>query len=634
MTTDQGLIAGIIVASMGMFLWGKWRHDMIAMGALLVCVMGGLIPGSEAFAGFGHPAVITVGCVLILSFGMQATGAVDALASRIIPKRAGPSLSILALTAFAALLSGFINNVGALALLMPIALTMATRLDLPPGKVLMPLAFGSILGGTTTLIGTPPNLIVAGFRKNSGMGLFDMFDFFPVGILITLGGIVFLAFLGWRWVPARKGSAGATFETAKYVSEARILQKSPLHRLRIYEVEEALDEFGAQLLAMVRSETRLSVPNPRRRVKAGDPLVIEADPEALGNLLQKLGLDMDAAHAPEGEAKAPETATTDAPAPDPAATEPPPKADLAPAATADTKEPEDEDASLSDGEVLMKEMVAMPNSAFVRRSAAEIRLQARFGVNLLAISRKGHRTIQRLRKERIQPGDVLLLQGSQEGLDSVASDLGCLPLAPRDIPRPDRNQAIRATVIMVFAIGLTAFGVLPVAIAFAAAVLAFLALRIVPQRTVYTLIDWPVIVLLGAMIPVAGAMETTGLAELLAGSLLEHAARGNAVIGLTIILALTMLLTDFMNNAATAALMCPIALSVATQLSVNPDTFLMAVAIGSSSSFLTPIGHQNNTLILGPGGFRFSDYWRVGLVTEIVVLVIAIPSLLLFWPLS
>lgn len=603
MTLEQGQIFVILIASMGLFIWGRWRHDVVALGALLACVIAGLVPEREAFAGFGHPAVITVACVLVLSHGLQRTGAVNRLAQRLLPSGAGVLLSITALTSLGALLSAFMNNVGALALLMPIALQIAARLELPPGRVLMPLAFGTILGGMTTLIGTPPNLIVSSFRAQHGGGPFEMFDFSPVGVAVALAGVLFIALLGWRLVPKREVGNAASFDTGHYLTEARVKAGGSAEGKTLREIEQLLDEADAQVVAMVRNKLRLTAPNPRRVLQADDVLVIEADPQELGEVLGQLDLLLEA----EREAKEAEQK--------------------------EDKEGETEKKASNGEDRAMQELLVKPDSSLIGRSASSTRLRSRYSINLLAISRQSHRSIKRLRSTLIQSGDVLLMQGSAEDIGEFASDYDCVPLAARAINIPNPRQANLALGIMLLAIAAAAFGLLSAAIAFASGVLAYMLLRLIPLRAVYESIDWPVIVLLGALIPVAGAMSSTGAADLLARLLMENLAQGNAIITLTLLLVVTMTLSDFMNNAATAAVMCPIALSAASQLGVSPDALLMAVAIGASCSFLTPIGHQNNTLILSPGGFRFGDYWRLGLPLEILVALVSVPLLLWVWPL-
>ena len=292
------MVLAILLATVAMFLWGRWRHDMVAGASLLACVLTGLVPSSEAFAGFGHPAVITVACVLVLSHGLQNTGAVDVLARYAVPAKAGPTLTIGTLTALAAAMSGFMNNVGALALLMPVALQVARRLDLPPGKALMPLAFGSILGGMTTLIGTPPNLIVSGFRTQAGLATFGMFDFTPVGAAVMAAGVLFVALIGWRLVPTRKQASIEGFETSAYLTEARVAEDSKADGKTLREIESALDEAGAQVVGLVRNEVRVTAPSPGRVVRAGDILVIEAEAEALSGALSSLGLKLEEAKTP------------------------------------------------------------------------------------------------------------------------------------------------------------------------------------------------------------------------------------------------------------------------------------------------------------------------------------------------
>ncbi len=626
MTTDQIMIISVLLVAMAMFLWGRWRHDMIAMAALLTCVFLGLVPGSEAFSGFGHPAVITVACVLVLGYGLQLSGAMDVLAQRFLPTTAGPTLSILALIALAALLSAFMNNVGALALLMPVAIQMAGKHDLPAGKVLMPLAFGSILGGMTTLIGTPPNLIVSGYRATTGMGSFAMFDFAPVGASVALLGIAFIGLVGWRLVPTRKQAETGGFDSGTYLSEVRIVEGSKAADKTLNEVEQLLDEADAQVVGMIRHEVRITAPNPRRVLRDGDILIIEVEPESLPAALTSIGLkfeeevhtDEDAEHSEATSVKSPTKIR-------------PAVADKE--SSGDGADEEADKKSSKTDEIVIQELVVLPNSSLLRRSASDIDLRSRHGINLLAISRQGRRSIKRLRSTPIQAGDVLLMQGMPEAISGFASQFDCLPLASREFSIPKKGQALTATLVMAAAVAATVFGVLPTAVAFAAGALAYALLGVVPVRSIYTSIDWPVVVLLAAMLPVADAMASTGAADLIARLLLDNVAQGNAIVGLVLVLMLTMFLSDLMNNAATAAVMCPIGISTALYLDVSADAFLMAIAVGASCAFLTPIGHQNNTLILGPGGFRFSDYWRLGIILEIIVIAVSIPMLLWAWPL-
>ncbi|MDP5063872.1 MAG: SLC13 family permease [Haliea sp.] len=621
MNVDQGLIILILLAAVGMFLWGRWRHDMVALGALLACVLAGLVTPEAAFNGFGHPAVITVACVLVLSRGLQASGAVDVLARRALPANAGPTVSLAALVGLGALLSGFMNNVGAMALLMPVALQMARRHNLPPGRTLMPLAFGTILGGMTTMIGTPPNLIVSGFRAEAGGAAFGMFDFTPVGLAVALCGVAFVVLLGWRLVPARKQEAAGDFDTGAYLTEARVPEGSKAIGMSLRQLETELDDEGTQVVGLVRNEVRLRTPHSGRQILTEDILVLETHADTLSEVLSRFGLKLEEAIRPE--AAEPEAAEATG-----AAT----SSGHVQAPTPEEAQEADEQPSQRE-EVVLTELAVLPGASVAGRSASDIQLRTRYGLNLLAVSREGHRSRSRLRALTLCAGDLLLIQGPANATQEFASDFGCVPLAQRDLRIPSPRKAIMAAVIMTLAVGGAAFGLLPAAISFAFGVLASMALRTVPPRSVYSAIDWPVIVLLAALMPVAGAMADTGTADLIARFLLTSVARGNAVVVLGLILVTTMFLSDLMNNAATAAVMCPIALGTAAALGVNPDSFLMAVAIGASCAFLTPIGHQNNTLILGPGGFHFGDYWRLGLPLEALVVAVSLPLLLVIWPL-
>lgn len=601
MSQPQITITLILGATIILFVWGKWRHDIVALSALLACVLTGLVPSHQAFSGFAHPAVITVAAILVLSRALQTSGAVDALTRWVLPRPEKPELAVASLVILAAFLSAFMNNVGALALLMPIGIQMAKQYDLPIGHVLMPLAFGSILGGMTTLIGTPPNLIVAGFREDTSGTSFTMFDFAPVGLAVTLVGLAFVLIFG-RWlIPARTRSDAEDFDTGHYLTEALIPAGSKSIGLRIHEAEEIIESSGAQVVALIRGGNRLTAPHGNTKLREDDTLVIEAEPKPLMQVVGLLGLEM---------------------TPPPEASE----SNTLPLTSDQTDEDEQKEA------LNLMEVVVMPTASIIGRSALSLRLRARYGVNILAISRQGHRTVARLRSMRFRPSDVLLMQGPTDQLQEFAFNHGCVPLADRSLRVPKPAHAWLAALTLLGAVVGAAFGLLPAAITFCLGSILLAVTGVLAIDKIYTAIDWPVVILLGALIPVAQAMSTTGLADLLANggvALIPAGTTWMIVIGLMVI---TMTLSDFMNNAATAAVMCPVALSAATSLGIQPEPALMAVAIGASCAFLTPIGHQNNTLILSPGGFRFGDFWRLGLPLEALVVATATPMILLIWP--
>lgn len=614
MTGPQMLVLAIMAGTMALFLWGRLRHDIVALIALMACVICGLVPASDAFTGFGHPAVITVASVLVLSQALQYSGTVDWLARTVLPQKAGRLASMSALLGLGALLSGFMNNVGAMALLMPIATQVSGRLGLAPGQVLMPLAFATILGGMTTLIGTPPNLIVSGFREEVSGSAYSMFDFAPVGVAVALAGVAFIAAVGWRLVPARKSLASGGFETGSYLTEVRVPEGSKAVDLTLRAFELEIDASGAQIVGLISNDVRINAPHGGRRIRADDILVLQADVEAVGKALSVFGIKLEEQGSSSGKAPAPAAQTDEG------------KRNSGKAETA-------ADTTKRDEAIVLRELVVLPGSSIVGHSASDLHLRTRYGLNLLAVSRPGTPPRARLRTLKLKAGDLLLIQGPTEVIADFISETGCVPLGERDLRIPQRRLAIAAGLTMLGSVGLVAFGVLPAAVSFMLGVVATMLVRTLPLQQVYRAIDWPVIVLLAALFPVADAMQSTGAADMLSRFLVETIARDNPIAALAVVLVTTMCLSDVMNNAATAAVLCPIAIGIASALGVNPDSFLMAVAIGASCAFLTPIGHQNNTLILGPGGFGFGDYWRLGLPLEIVVVAVSLPLLLIVWPL-
>ncbi|MCH8493185.1 MAG: SLC13 family permease [Idiomarina sp.] len=643
MTTPQLAILGILLATLIMFIWGRWRHDIIALGALLACVAFGLVPGAEAFYGFGHPAVITVACVLVLSAALQLTGAIDVVAHKLTPTSGGAITTIAALTGLSAVLSAFMNNVGALALLMPIAIQLAAKHGMPAGRVLMPVAFGSILGGMTTLIGTPPNLIVSGYRAESLGSGFQMFDFAPVGILVALVGVAIIAIGGWRLVPKRERTDAEGFDTGKYLTEVRVTEDGKANGMLIRELDEKLQDSEAEIIGMVRDKVKVVHPYGYQRLSKGDLLIIKAEPETLSQAISVLGLRLvDNVKPPEPDEDAKEEDLAEIHQVDEEFEERPQWVDrkvtaygkytlrggLTSRADADSVA-----RASDDSEVVLVEMVVMPDSALIGNTAAELRLRSRLGLNLLAMSFEGNQRVNRLRQTKIQSGSVLLMQGTAEALALFAANYSCVPLAERTVRVPSKRRAMYASGIMIGAVTLAATGITSAAVAFAAGMFAVMVLKVIPLRQVYENIDWSVVVLLAALIPVAMAMENTGAADSLVNYGMFFLADSSPAVILAMLLIITTLLSSVMNNAATAAVMCPVAISTANQLSANPDAFLMAVAVGASCAFLTPIAHQNNTLILGPGGFKFADYWQLGLPLTLVVFAVAVPALLYFWPL-
>lgn len=606
MTFDVTSIFILLTVVMALFIWGRWRFDIVAFAALMVATVLGLVPADEAFMGFGHPATVTVAAVLIISRALSNSGVVDMLTNAIQPATRTNFTHISAFSGLAALLSAMMNNVGALALMMPAAIQSALNAKRSPATILMPLSFASILGGLVTLIGTPPNIIIATYRADSGDGPFTMFDFTPVGGLVALAGIAFVATIGWRLIPKERRSAASSmdlFDIENYVAEMNVGEKSKVVGRSFQELEKDIEEIDAILIGLARGNRFVLAARRDEVLHAGDVLLVEAAPDAIGKVADALKLTLPGTPEDQEEKEEKE----------------------------DKKAPREDRLRRQD--MTLVEAVVAQDSPLIGQTPASMRMRRRFSVNLLAVSRQGRPYRGRLRSFRFQVGDVLLLQGESDRLPDIVQQLGGLPLAPRKLQGGSRRLALLTVGLFAGAVAAAAVGLIGLPVAFGVAALAMVALGAVRPREIYESVDWPIIVLLGAMIPIGTAMETSGAAQLLAEWLIHATFGAPAVVTLTLLMVLTMCLSDIMNNAATALVMAPISVSVAQALDVNPDPFLMAVAIAASCAFLTPIGHQNNALILGPGGYKFSDYWRMGLPLEILILAVAIPALLFFWPL-
>ena len=591
MTGQQLVVFAILFVTMGLFVWGRLRHDIVAMLALLAGVVTGVVPTNKAFSGLTDDVVILVACALIISGAIARTGLIDALLQRLAPHLTTTRSQVVVLAGLAAAFSGFIKNIAALAVLMPLAIQLARRSKVSPSLLLMPLSFAALLGGLVTLIAGSPNIIVSRVRAELTGVPFGMFDFTPVGAILAIAGVAYLAF-GYRLLPSDRKAAAtseAAFDITDYVTEVRIPSGSPIAGTTIGDFE-ALVESEVTVTAIIRNGFRKR-PNSRSILKDGDVILLEGEPAALERAVVKSKVELARQHRPP-------------------------------------------DAEQSTDDIAVIEAVLAPHSFLVGRTPEELRLYDRYNVNLLAVSRKGERIESRLRSTKLQAGDVVIFQGDLTQLPDTLRDLDCLPLAERKIQFAQSRKGLLPVGIFVAAIALAVTGLAPVAVAFFGAVVVILLVGALPPREAYDTLDGPILVMLAALIPLSDAVRTTGGTELLAGWL-SWLAQGLPQIGaLGLVLVAAMLLTPFLNNAATVLVVAPIAASVATKLTLNPDPFLMAVAIGASCDFLTPFGHQCNTLVMGPGGYRFTDYMRLGLPLSVLVIVLAVPAIALFWPLA
>ena len=593
MTLDQSLSFGIIGAMMGLFIWGRLRYDIVAALALLAAVLVGIVPYDKAFAGFSDDIVIIVGSALVVSAAVARSGVVEAALTRYGSGITSVRTQMFLLVAAVAVLSAFVKNIGALAIMIPIAIQMARRSHISPSRFLMPMAFGALLGGLMTQVGTSPNIIVSRLRGEMTGAPFSMFDFTPVGLILTAVGLVFLT-LFYRLLPERRGLSGAmdeALEIDNYTTEAEVTSESAVLGKTVADVH-ALSEGGALITAILRGGDKRSKPLPDAVLQRGDILLIEGDPQALDRAVSGGKLKLH-----------------------------------------NNKKKQKEDAEPGN-EIGAIEAVIGQTSPLIGMTAQNLALSERFGVNLLAVSRTDQRITERLGEVILRFGDVLVLQGDMKRLPDRLRDFGCLPLAERTIRLGDVRLGIVPVLILIVAMGLTAFGVLPVAIAFFAAAVAMVLFKALPLREAYESVEWPILVMLAALIPVSESLSSTGGTVLIADWLSSVAQHLPPYGALGLILVAAMAVTPFLNNAATVLVMAPIAASFAGELGFRPDAFLMAVAIGAGCDFLTPIGHQCNTLVMGPGGYKFSDYPRLGLPLSFLVVVTAVPAIMYFWPLS
>ncbi len=590
MISDQTILFCLLGVVFGLLLWGKVRYDLVAFGALIIAIVIGVVPQEEAFSGFGHRATIIIALVLIVSRGLSNSGAIELVARYLIVGGRSLFVHIGVMSGVAALLSAVMNNVAALSLLMPIDIQAAKKAKRSAALTLMPLSFASILGGLITLIGTPPNIIIASFREQALGEPFGMFDFTPVGAVTAVAGIAFIVVIGWRLVPLGDNDAGGEGPPPQedYIAEVKVAENSSLIERQVRDLDAEMDEADVVITGLVRRGKRLPGRARRELIREGDILVIEADAEHIDAFVGAFNLEYVGAEKYRGQ---------------------------------------------TDEALALIEAVVPENSRIEGRSALSVRLLYRHGITLLGVSRHGKTFRERVRKLETRAGDVLLLLGPLERLDDIVKWLGCLPLKERDLQVIQRQKALIAVASFALAIAAATFGIIHLPEALALVCMVMVGFSIVPLKEIYTSIEWPVIVLLGSMIPIGAALEASGGTALIAQQVINFSEGYGPVVVLTLLMVVTMTLSDLLNNAATAIIAAPIGIDIASRLGVSPDPFLMAVAIAASCAFLTPIGHQNNTLVMGPGGYRFADYWRMGLPLEIVVIAVSLPMILWVWPL-
>lgn len=577
-------------AVFALLLWGRVRYDIVAFGALMTAVSLGVVPAGDAFAGFGHPATLIVALVLIVSAGLVRSGAVFLITRTLIDASRPLGRHIALMGSVGGLLSAFMNNVAALALLMPVDIQTARKAGRSPGLSLMPLSFATILGGMATLIGTPPNIIIASIRQDTTGVPFAMFDFAPVGGVTAVVGMAFVALIGWRLIPTTPPSSTDPQDLSEYIAELTVPEGNPHIGHPLRSLQATADDTDVALLGLIRNGKRRYGQALNTLLRAEDAIVLEATPEALDEFKNALGL-----------------------------------------AVADQTR-EDRLKAAGDGVELIE--VVVPDTARIQgKTAQSVGLAWRQNTVLLGIARRGTRLVRHLRTTQIEAGDILLLLVPRDTGPHVTEWLGCLPLADRGLTITDSSKTTLAIALFAGGVAAASLGVIALPVALGIVVTAYVLTRILPLAELYDHVNWPVVVLLGSMIPLGAALDSSGGTALIAGLLLDWTAGLPAWAVLTLLMLVTMTLSDVLNNTATTIVAAPVGISMAQALQVSADPFLMAVAVAASSAFLTPIGHKNNTLILGPGGYRFGDYWRIGLPLEVLIIAVSVPMILLVWPL-
>lgn len=589
LTLDQAMSFAIILGTIALFVWGRLPYDLVALMSLLAGIATGVVPMKKAFDGFADDVVVIIASALLISAAIARSGIVETAMRPLLPYLRTERTQVPALVAATAMLSMVSKNVGALAIFMPVAFQLARRTGTSPSSMLMPMSFASLLGGIVTLIGTSPNLIISKVRSDLVGKPFGMFDFTPVGLGIAAVGVVFLS-VGYRLLPhGRRGAASmaSAFSFDGYLTEVRLPPASPIAGATVAQLA-ALGDGAVAVAVVIRERFRRLYPAPDRVLREGDVVLLRGDPEDLERLVARAGLQLagDAAGSGDG------------------------------------------------GATMVVEGVVTAESALVGQTSAQADLQQRHRVSLLAVSRSGNRIDQQLNAVRLRAGDVIVLKGGRAGLPETLGRLHILPLAQRVIALGQSQRSYVPAAVLSVAMALVALHVVPVAIAFFGAAVTLLMLRTMTVADGYNAIEWPVLILLGALIPVSQAVHDTGGTDLIAGWLTGVIQLVPPIAALGIILLIAMAVTPFLANAPTVLMLGPIAATLATNLRLNPDPFLMAVALGSACDFLTPIGHQCNTLVMGPGGYRFGDYWRLGAPLSLLVILAGIPLIAFFWPLQ
>ncbi|HUF39249.1 MAG TPA: SLC13 family permease [Anaerolineales bacterium] len=596
MTPEIILVLSILAVAVVLFVSERIRVDLVALLVLITLALTGLVTTEEAFSGFASPAVITVWSVYIVSGALFRSGVADILA-RFMLRIAGTSyiriLIVIMLTV--GLMSSFMNNIGAVAILLPAAVSVARRIRVPPSKLLMPMAFTSLLGGGMTLIGTPPNILATSIMETyGGMEGFGFFDFTPMGAIVLVTGVLYFIFIGRHLLPDRApgGDLSQVYQVREYMSEVRVRDSSSLIGQTLAESQLG-SGYELDVLQVRRVDRPPLNPAPETRIRAGDVLSIQGSSDNLLRAGEALGLE----------------------------------------ALVDWKfdDPDDGD---SRSELEMVEITLSPQSHMKGHTLKEVDFRARTGLSVLAIQRRGKALVSKIADIALEYGDALLIRGPRKRINDLRADPEYLVLETAPLESRRLNKAPIAVLILAGVLVLVTTRVLHVSTAMLIGAVLMVLLKVLDMDEAIEAIEWKSVFLIAGMLPMGIAMQTTGTAQFLAGAIVDLVGDMGPLAVVMGIFLMTALTTEVMSNAAAAVLVTPIAIDAARSLGANPQAFVMAVVIAAATSFLMPIGHQANVLVFGPGGYRFLDYTRVGLWLNLIIFVVVAIFLPLIWPLG
>ena len=596
MTPQIALTLAIIFGALIVFGTEKLRVDVVALLVLLTVGLTRLIGPGEVFAGFSNSAVITVWAVYIVSGGLFKTGVADILGKfilRLSGKNEVRLIAVIMLTC--GLMSAFMNNVGATAMLLPAVVSVAKQTNIPVSKLLIPLSFSSLLGGKMTLIGTPANILATSIVEKYGLPTFGFFDFTPVGVVVLGTGILYMVLIGRRFLPIRQppgtGTSQIKGQLRTYISEVRVLPGGNLSGRTLLEARLGAD-YELTVIALVRGNRTITKLERTTIIEQNDILLIEGSAENLLRARKELGL-----------------------------------------VTANESKRHAELDKLSEQEIGIVESTLAPRSSMVNRSLRSLNFRERYGFTVLAIRRQGEIITKRLRSIRLQFGDDLLLQGPRDRMQELEENNDFLVLEPLEIPERRRRKMPIAIGLMVSVVVLVLFANLDIAIAMVIGAVGMVLSGCLNMDEAYESIDWRTVFLVAGMLPLGTAMETTGTARYIADLMLNAVGNLGPMAALAGMYLLAALITQPMSNAAAMVLVVPIALDTAMGLGANHLTFTLAVIIGAATSFLTPVGHKANVLVFGPGGYKFFDYARVGALLTVFLFIVTMIALPIFFPL-